>query len=116
MPTGFDTKGVRAFAFASGSTFTAATEALLLPQYTTVNAAGTKVKFVFNAASGSANLPHNVTDLNTVFYNEQPKDFDRGDFEDNSGGGFANAQSTTALSIPEIDVKMKSEAENWLVE
>ena len=33
----------------------------------------------------------------------------RGDFEDNSGGGFPNADSA-ALSIPEIDVKMKSEA------
>jgi len=107
-PTGFDTKGVRAFALASGSTFTAGTEALLLPEFTTTN--GTSITFVYNAAKGAANVPDTVTDLNTLFYNEQPKDFDRGDFEDNSGGGFPNALSTTALSIPEIDVKMKSEA------
>ena len=108
VPDEADFKGVRAFALASGSTLTAATEALVLPQFTTTD--GSNLVFVYNAAKGSANIPDQATDLNKLFYNEQPTDNDRGDFEDVSGGGFPNAASTTALSIPEIDVKMKSEA------
>ena len=110
-PTGFDTKGVRAFALASGSTFTAATEALLLPEFTTTD--GTNISFIFNAAVDASDVPQKLTDLNTLFYNEAPTDNDRGDFEDVSGGGFPNAQSSTALSIPEIDVKMKSVIVSW---
>ena len=50
-----------------------------------------------------------------VFYNQQPTDNHRGDFEDVAGGGFPNAESATnvaddPLAIPEIDIKMKSEA------
>jgi hypothetical protein len=42
----------------------------------------------------------------------QPADNNRGDFEDTSGAGFANAESTAAdnLAIPEINIQMKSEA------
>ena len=42
----------------------------------------------------------------------QPADNNRGDFEDVTGGGFPNAESTAAdqLAIPQIDIKMKSEA------
>ena len=47
-----------------------------------------------------------------VFYNVQPTDNNRGDFEDASGAGRPNANSTAAdaLAIPEINVKLKSEA------
>ena len=48
-----------------------------------------------------------------IFYTVQPADNNRGDFEDNNAGqGRPNAESTSAdaLAIPQIDIKMKSEA------
>jgi hypothetical protein len=99
-PTNFDTKGVRAFVL-SGSTFN---PAFGLPQYTTTD--NTNITFVFASGSGAVN------GSGSIFYNVQPVDDNRGDFEDASGAGYANAQSTSGdqLAIPQIDIKMKSEA------
>jgi len=96
-----DLKGVRAFVATSGSNFA---NADLLPQYTSTD--GTNITFVYavDPASLGAAAP------TVVLYNQQPVDNNRGDFEDASGAGFPNNQSATALSIPQIDVKMKSEA------
>ena len=104
-----DTKGVRAFALASGSTMTAGTAARALPKYTEYD--GTNVFFVFSGSVDSTDLPLSAT-ANTVLYNQQPTDDRRGDFEDNTGAGRPNADSTAAdaLAIPQIDIKMKSEA------
>jgi len=108
--SGSDAKGVRAFVVASGSVLTPAQQLRYLPQYTYTD--GTNVYFI---ASGSVNvgaiLPLNGG-TNTVWYNKQPSDNTRGDFEDNTGAGYANAESTSAdaLAIPQIDIKMKSEA------
>ncbi len=106
-----DLKGVRAFVLASGSALTAGTNARILPQYTFANAAGTTVTFIYSGSVASANLPTNAT-TSSVFYNMQPTDNARGDFEDVSGGGYANAESTAAdqLAIPQINVQLKSEA------
>jgi len=103
-----DYKGVRAFTIASGSVLTTATSNAILPQYTTTN--GTTISFIFAGAVGSANIP--VATGSTVWYNQQPADNYRGDFEDNSGAGYQNAQSTAAdsLAIPQINIQMKSEA------
>ena len=101
-PTRFDAKGVRAFVLESGSNFT---NAELLPQYTSTD--GTSVTFVFNKAA--SNMNHNSA-ASIVYYNEQPTDNQRGDFEDASGAGYPNAESATSLAIPQIDVKLKSEA------
>jgi hypothetical protein len=115
-----DFKGVRAFVPGSGSTLApiAETYARLLPQYTATNGS-TTITFIF---SGSATGAYNaatgipatgsVVTANTLFYNVQPADNNRGDFEDKSGAGFANAESTAAdnLAIPEINIQMKSEA------
>ena len=46
----------------------------------------------------------------SCYYNQQPTDNYRGDFEDAAGAGYPNAESDTTLAIPQIDVKMKSEA------
>ncbi len=101
-----DEKGIRAFVGTSGNL----TEATLLPQYTEhTNAAGlptvngTHITFVHEVAKEA------VASL-LVKYNKQPKANSRGDFEDADGAGIPNNQSNTALSIPQIDVKMKSEA------
>ena len=114
--SGSDTKGVRAFVIASGSNFTTLPIQQLryLPQFTRISDDGLNVVFI---ASGSVNVG-NILPLNgaangaTVFYNKQPVDNNRGDFEDKSGAGYANAESTAAdnLAIPEINIQMKSEA------
>jgi hypothetical protein len=110
---GADQKGVRAFVVVSGSVLTPIQQGRYLPQYTFTD--GTNVYFI---ASGSVNqsaiLPLNGG-TNTVFYNLQPADNYRGDFEDQSSanrGGYTNADSTTAdqLAIPQINIQMKSEA------
>jgi len=112
-----DYKGVRAFVLASGSVTapTTATLARLLPQYTTTNGSST-VTFIFSGSMLGANtvnpIPSTGSLESTVFYNVQPADNSRGDFEDNSGAGYTNAESTAAdqLAIPQINIQMKSEA------
>jgi hypothetical protein len=111
LATNYDAKGVRAFIIASGSDLTPTTNALLLPQFTTV--ANNTASFMFVGLMGNPNIP--VAGANKLFYNLQPVDNNRGDFEDrstNGAGGYPNAESTSAdaLAIPSIDIKMKSEA------
>ena len=103
-----DLKGIRAFV-ASDSNHTVAK---LLPQYTVLTNAsglptvnGTHITFVW--AHSTETFGSNKA---LVKYNKQPKADSRGDFEDAAGAGTPNNQSNTALSIPSIDVKMKSEA------
>ena len=104
-----DLKGVRAFVAASGSVLTTATQAKLLPQYTSTD--GQFIYFIYTGSVNTTNLPLNGG-TNTVWYNQQPADNHRGDFEDNSGAGYPNAESTSAdqLAIPQINIQMKSEA------
>ena len=110
--SGSDTKGVRAFVIASGSVLTPTQQLRYLPQFTRISDDGLNVIFI---ASGSVNantiLPLNGG-TNTVWYNKQPVDNNRGDFEDKSGAGDPNADSagTDNLAIPEINIQMKSEA------
>jgi len=106
-----DEKGIRAFALTSGSaTMAAATSTRALPQYTSTD--GTNVYFIFNGAVDSTGIPKDGVATNVAFYNVQPTDQNRGDFEDAAGAGRPNANSTSAdaLAIPEINVKLKSEA------
>jgi hypothetical protein len=109
-----DFKGVRAFVPASGSGAVGTSLGVmynrLLPQYTTTNGS-TTISFVMSGSLGNmANMPSGST--NTLFYNVQPADNYRGDFEDNSGAGYPNADSTSAdqLAIPQINIQMKNEA------
>ena len=113
-----DWKGVRAFMPVSGAA--AAPQGVvytnLLPQYTAANESARTITFVFSGSAIGANggVPgtgSNVTN-NFLMYNVQPQDNRRGDFEDNSGAGYPNADSTAAdqLAIPQINIQMKSEA------
>ena len=104
-----DLKGVRAFALASGSSMTAGTAARALPKYTEYD--GTNIFFIFSGSVASTDVPITATS-SSIFYNVQPEDNNRGDFEDNNLAGRPNASSTNAdaLAIPQIDIKMKSEA------
>jgi hypothetical protein len=125
VPTGSgrtpDFKGVRAFVLASGSALIPAdaTVVRMLPQFTTTNGFST-VSFIYSGSMLGANTVNPIPATsslvnefpNTLFYNVQPADNYRGDFEDNSGAGYANANSSTAdaLAIPQINIQMKSEA------
>jgi len=102
-----DLKGVRAFTLASGSTLTPNTNAKVLPQFTKTD--GTNISFIYVGAVASADVPAAGAG-NVVWYNQQPVDNNRGDFEDQAGGGYANAQAADTLAIPSIDIKLKSEA------
>jgi hypothetical protein len=91
----YDSLGVRAFTLLSGST--GATRIPVVAQYTKVE--GSNLVFVVSDGAVNNGDPYRVA------YHKQPVDNDRGDFE---------ADSTTAvdtsISIPEIDVKLASEA------
>ena len=94
----FDTEAVRAFVLATGSVSLPA--GIAVPSFTKI--VGNTIQFV---VSGSV-VPVQGSDV-TLTYSLQPTDANRGDFEDgntnlNGGNG--------ALSIPEINVQMKSEA------
>jgi len=96
-----DTEAVRGF-IVSGSGVSAA---MNLPAYHSYN--GTNVTLVVTASTAVA-----ATQAYTVFYNKQTTDQYRGDFEDTAAGTFSvpNAQSTTTISIPEINISMQSQA------
>ena len=96
-----DTKGVRAFTLTGGG----ASVNNLLPQYTSYD--GTDLKFIF-----SAGVTGGATTDRVLYYNMATQDNFRGDFEDNNGAGYPNAESTAAdqLAIPQINIQMKSEA------
>jgi hypothetical protein len=110
-----DYNGARAFVMISGSTadYFQPSVDVLLPQYTSVGGSdddgGKLISFIFTGSVGTTNMPPAGTN-NGVFYNQQPTDNHRGDFEDASGAGRPNAESATNLAIPQIDVKLKSEA------
>jgi hypothetical protein len=103
---GLDVNAVRSFVAVSGSGL-GATNAL--PAFTRLNAAGT-VDFFFTGSAATLLPVGSSSNAITVYYSKGPKDNSRGDFEDASGAGFPNAQSQTAISIPEINVQMRSEA------
>ena len=88
LPSGADAEGVRAFRISGVA---------VLAQYTKV--VGSNVVFV--VATGDAGS----TGSKTLIYHKQPVDNDRGDFEADS-----TAAVDTSISIPEIDVKLASEA------
>jgi len=103
----FDPDGVRAFVMTSGSVFTSAS---ILPAFTTYNYTANTISFFFTAsaalgvAAGGAGF--------VCYYNKITADNNRGDFEDTSAPSFSvpNAQSATTISIPEINIKMQSQA------
>ncbi len=111
LPTTADQNAVRSFVFTTGSI--GATN--IYQQFTTVS--NNTASFI---VTGSL-LPANYTLGEVVlYYSVAPSTTARGDFEDqtvaggsgtNGGdGGYPNAQSTTAIAIPEINVQLKSEA------
>jgi len=94
-----DLAGARGFIL-SGSNLTAAEN---LPQFTTVS--GTNVSFVISGSDATSQAPTGVAYI--VLFQKQPTDQYRGDFED---GNTAINSNNNPISIPEINVQMKSSA------
>jgi len=86
----FDANGVRSFTIAGSGILT------YFPEFTSIN--GSEVTFVVSGSNpASASL--------TVNYSVQPKDSNRGDFEDTTGDG----TSAPSIGIPEVNLELKSE-------
>ena len=103
----FDPDGVRAFVVLTGSL---ATVASALPAFTTYNyTAGTISLFVTASSTLAA---ANAGTYMTIEYNKITADNNRGDFEDTSAPSFStpNAESASTIVIPEINIKMQSQA------
>ena len=104
---GFDPDSVRAFTISSGSVSVARN----LPAFTTYNyTAGTITFYVTGSGTEvSASAAYLVS------YNKTTADNSRGDFENPFGATLPtvstpNAQSATTIAIPEINIKMQSQA------
>jgi hypothetical protein len=103
----FDPDAVRGFIILSGSYATVATN---LQQFTTYNYTANTITFYVSGAAGGAAVA-NSADY-TVEYNKatQMSNYNVGDFEDSSSFAVPNAESATTIVIPEINVKMQSQA------
>jgi hypothetical protein len=101
----FDPDGARAFQIVSGSSWTVANS---LPAFTNYNYTANTISFFF---TGSSTLTAQNS-ASVVYFNKITADNNRGDFEDTTSPSFSvpNAQSATTISIPEINIKMQSQA------
>lgn len=99
LPTAADFYAARSFTLISGSI----TSANNLPTFTSFNNVSNTVTFVVTGSLVNQASMANTT----VSFSIQPKDNARGDFED--GNTTANA-SNGSISIPEVNVSLRSEA------
>ena len=105
VPTGsiastFDPDGVRAFIISSGS-ITAANN---LQAFTTYDYTNAKIIFYVTSSAVVVNSTF------VVEYNKITADNNRGDFEDGSSFAVPNGESASTIVIPEINIKMQSQA------
>jgi hypothetical protein len=102
--TAFDPDGVRAFVITSGSV----TVATNLPAFTSYNYTAGTITFYVSASSAQVAASGSMV----VEYNKTTADNNRGDFEDTAATSFSvpNAESASTIVIPEINIKMQSQA------
>ena len=101
-----DPDSVRGFGLTSGSTFTAAR---LLPEFTTYDY--TANTFAFYVTGSTAEVAVTATSPGCLItYNKVDADNNRGDFEESSSFSTPNASSATTISIPEINIGMRSDS------
>ena len=102
----FDADAVRGFIPVSGAIFTSAS---LLPQFTTYNYTGNSISFFFTGAANFVGIGTNT--VVSTFYNKVTTDQYRGDFEDSGSYSIPNSLGgSSTIVIPEINVKMQSQA------
>ena len=100
----YDPNAIRSFLFQSSSAFV---NANALPQFTQAELVSGCITFFFTASSATVAASSTPT---AILYSKATKDNTRGDFEDAAGAGYPNAESSTEIKIPEINVQMRSEA------
>jgi hypothetical protein len=100
----FDPDAVRGFVITSGSV----TVARNLPAFTYYDYTNGQINFFVTAST--AELTSSTSFV--VEYNKITADNNRGDFEDTTATSFSvpNAESATTIVIPEINIKMQSQA------
>jgi hypothetical protein len=106
----WDSDAVRGF-FVSGAGSTNILPSNVLSNYTALSADGTTLTFYLTGSTGvSAEVGGNIPI--TLFYNRKTTDQYRGDFEDSTASTYSipNAASASAISIPEINISMQSQA------
>ena len=94
-----DLEGVRGFQISAGTDITASVN---YPAYNSFD--GTNITLFVKGTNGSSATEGDVK----VLYVQQPTDQFRGDFED--GNAALNGNNAPEIDIPEINIKMKSEA------
>jgi hypothetical protein len=106
----FDVDAVRGFVLVSGS-YTSGVTSGNLPAFTTYDYTNNTITF-FVTGSSVNDFYTNGTGSYVVEYNKQTADNKRGDFEDTSATSYSvpNAESTTSIVIPEVNVSMQSQA------
>ena len=114
----YDADAVRGFVLVSGSSTTEAgvnglTVATALPQFTTLDYTNQRISFFFTASAAVIA----ATGSYTVFYNKATtmSPYNVGDFEaaagsQNNGFSVPNAESSTDIVIPEINIQLQSQA------
>jgi hypothetical protein len=100
----FDPDAVRGFVITSGSV----TVARNLPAFTTYDYTNGQINFFVTASTAELTASASFV----VEYNKITADNNRGDFEDTTATSFSvpNAESATTIVIPEINIKMQSQA------
>jgi hypothetical protein len=96
----FDPLAVRGFVAVSGSI----DEGELLQAFTKIN--GSNIEFFFTGSTAALSQ----TSGWKVYFTKLTKDNNRGDFEDGSPYAIPNEASTSEIVIPELNVKLQSEA------
>jgi hypothetical protein len=109
----FDADAVRGFFLFSGSNAVLSTSTLI-PQFTTYNYSQNSIYFYFTgstAAVSGLTTSSNIG-VSTVEYNKatQMSPYNVGDFEAGNAFAVPNAESSTEIVIPEINIQMQSQA------
>ncbi len=105
----YDAEGVRGFILTSGSNQNVNT---LLPAFTNLSDNGTVINFFFTSSTAQTNGAASSTNC-TVIYTKATalgSTYNVGDFEDGSSFAVPNSASASTIVIPEVNVKMRSEA------
>ena len=106
---GMDPDAVRGFVFASGALFTTSS-GLQLPEFTTYNYTANTVAFFVTGTTAQVGGVAIAT--GSVWYQKatQMSPYNVGDFEAGNAFAVPNAESSTEIVIPEINIQMQSQA------
>ena len=105
----FDEEAVRGFVFTSGSLFTTSSTRLL-PEFTNYNYTNNTIAFYVSGSS--AQTSGTAVGSGSVFYQKatQMSPYNVGDFEAGNAFAVPNAESSTEIVIPEINIQLQSQA------